>query len=249
MQSIQEMPFVAGHPALDFVNTAEERGHPEAGDVLLTPADLRLWGQRYGLLARTLRLCDDAPAELERAREARELLYVLFHARAHARPVRKPDLDRMAKFAVEAYRAAELEAADGGGRVHWHWRRSRLATVRHITVTSGLELLGGEPTPRLKQCPGEHCGWFFLDTTKRGNRRWCQMRECGQEAKDERRRERRRSANTGGTGSRSGQQRHRHLTNAVAHQGAEPGPPDPLEPPDEPPAPGGAGAAGPLWPD
>jgi CGNR zinc finger len=34
------------------------------------------------------------------------------------------------------------------------------------------------------QCPGERCGWLFLDTTKRGNPRWCSMSECGQEAKN-----------------------------------------------------------------
>jgi len=40
------------------------------------------------------------------------------------------------------------------------------------------------------QCAGAGCGWFFLDTTKRGNRRWCSMRDCGQDAKSARRRAR-----------------------------------------------------------
>ena len=190
MQSIEDMPFVASNAALDFVNTAEERGHPDAGDALLTPADLRLWGQRYGLLARSVNLDEHAAAELARALEARELLYSLFQARLRQRPPGKRDLARLAELAAEAYRAAALELDDRGG-VDWRWRPTELATVRHVAVTSGVELLATEPSPRLKQCPGEHCGWFFLDTTKRGNRRWCQMRECGQEAKDERRRQRR----------------------------------------------------------
>jgi predicted RNA-binding Zn ribbon-like protein len=195
VQSIQDMPFVAGNPALDFVNTAEERGHPEADDALRTPADLRVWGQRYGLIARSLRLDDDAPVELERAREARELLYAVFYARAHQRPVRKSDLARLADLAAEAYRAAELRVADGGG-VAWRWSPSQLATIRHVAVTSAVELLGNDPSPRLKQCPGDRCGWFFLDRTKRGNRRWCSMSECGQDAKDAQRRRRRRADQT-----------------------------------------------------
>jgi predicted RNA-binding Zn ribbon-like protein len=190
MQSIREMPFVAGNAALDFVNTAEERGHPDADDALLTPADLRLWGQRYGLLARSLRLNADAPAELERAREARELVYALLLARVQGRRPRKPDLARLAELAADAYRAATLQI-DGDGAVGWHWSPSDLATVRHVAVTAAVELLDGAPSARLKQCPGEQCGWLFLDTTKRGNRRWCQMAECGQEAKDQRRREQR----------------------------------------------------------
>jgi predicted RNA-binding Zn ribbon-like protein len=55
-------------------------------------------------------------------------------------------------------------------------------------VTAAVDLLGRDTTPRLKQCPGDRCGWFFLDTTKRGNRRWCAMSECGQDAKTARRR-------------------------------------------------------------
>jgi predicted RNA-binding Zn ribbon-like protein len=198
VQSIQEMPFVAGAPALDFVNTAEERGHPEAGDALLTPADLRLWGQRYGLIAASVKLGGDAFAEFERAREARELLYVLFYARAHQRQMRRRDLARLAELAADAYRAAGLCVEDDGA-ARWHWSRSELATIRHVAVTSGVELLGIPPSPRLKQCPGEHCGWFFLDATKRGNRRWCSMSECGQDAKDEQRRRRRAAQTSSGS--------------------------------------------------
>jgi predicted RNA-binding Zn ribbon-like protein len=193
VQSIREMSFVAGNAALDFVNTAEERGHPDAGDALLTPADLRVWGQRYGVLAGSLRPSGDAPAELERAREARELIYSVLLARVRGRRPRKSELARLAELAAAAYRAAALQT-DADGAVRWHWSPSDLATVRHVAVTAAVELLDAEPSSRLKQCPGHHCGWFFLDATKRGNRRWCQMRECGQEAKDERRRKQRASA-------------------------------------------------------
>jgi predicted RNA-binding Zn ribbon-like protein len=191
MQTIREMPFVAGNVALDFVNTAEERGHPDADDALLTPADLRLWGQRYGLLAASTKLDNDAESELKRAREARELIYALLFDRVHGKRRRTTgELARLSELAAAAYDAAALQA-DTDGAVRWHWSRSELATVRHVAVTAAIELLDTAPSTRLKQCPGHHCGWFFLDRTKRGNRRWCQMAECGQEAKDERRRKRR----------------------------------------------------------
>lgn len=184
------MTFVAGHVALDFVNTAEERGHPGAGDSLLAPADLRVWGQRYGLLAASTKLDDEAGAELERAREARELIYALLFAKVHGGRQPRSQLVRLSELAAAAYRDGALQI-DADGAARWHWSRSDLATVRHVAVTAAVELLGAPPFTRLKQCPGHHCGWFFLDTTKRGNRRWCQMAECGQEAKDERRRKRR----------------------------------------------------------
>lgn len=194
VQAIREMPFVAGNVALDFVNTAEERGHPDADDALLTPADLRLWGQRYGLLSTSTKLDNNARSELERAREARELIYALLFDRVHGKRARATQqLARLSELAAAAYDAATLRV-DADGAVRWHWSRSDLATVRHVVVTAAIELLTTPPSGRLKQCPGHHCGWFFLDTTKRGNRRWCQMRECGQEAKDERRRRQRAAA-------------------------------------------------------
>jgi predicted RNA-binding Zn ribbon-like protein len=187
MQSVSEMPFVAGHAALDFVNTAEARGHPEAGDALRTPADLRLWGQRYGLISRSRITDERAEAEFKKARQARELLHTLLIARVRHRPLPKRALARVAELAAEAYRAASLQP-DRDGSLRWRWNRSELATIRHVAVTSAIDLLHADPSPRLKECPGERCGWFFLDTTKRGNRRWCSMNECGQDAKNLKRR-------------------------------------------------------------
>lgn len=188
MQTVAEIPFIAGHVALDFVNTAEERGHPDAGDALRTVDDLRLWGQRRGVIARS---ADSGPwpLELSAAIEARELLYGLFLCRARGLRVPAADLSRLSRLASTAYQAAHL-SQEPDGRLSWNWSPSQLATVRHVAVTSAVQLLSQSPAARLKQCPGDHCGWFFLDTTKRGNRRWCSMSECGQEAKTARRRER-----------------------------------------------------------
>ena len=188
MQSVAEIPFVAGHVALDFVNTAEERGHPDAGDSLRTVDDLRLWGQRRGVL--TSGADGDAGlAELPAALDARELLYELFLCREQGRRAPDAGRSRLSRLASQAYQAASLDE-EADGRLGWRWDPSRLATVRHVAIATGVELLSQSPTARLRQCPGDHCGWFFLDTTKRGNRRWCSMSECGQEAKTTRRRER-----------------------------------------------------------
>ena len=126
-----EIPFVAGHPALDFLNTAEERGHPWAVDTLVSPADLWVWGQRYGLLAKSAEAGAQDRAEMRRARQARELLYAIFFARVHDRPVPPDALDRLGQLAAAAYRAASLQPGEDGS-VHWHWDPADLATVRHV---------------------------------------------------------------------------------------------------------------------
>lgn len=187
METVAELQFVAGHVALDFVNTAEERGHPEAGDALGGAADLRLWGRRYGLLAPEAGSEDGEQAEFRCAIEARELLYALFLARRDGRSATPEQVARLGEFGASAYQAGRLRLHEDG-TIGWHWDDSRLESIRHVAVTAAIDLLQAEPTARLKQCPGEHCGWLFLDTTKRGNRRWCSMAECGQDAKDEYRR-------------------------------------------------------------
>ncbi|HEY6494860.1 MAG TPA: ABATE domain-containing protein [Trebonia sp.] len=188
MQSIAELPLIAGHVALDFVNTAEQRGHPDAGDALRTIDDLRLWGQRSGVLSGGAD-GDQGPMELPAAIEARELLYRLFLGRVRGDSAPDADRSRLAGLAARAYQAAALgQQADG--RLSWSWDPARLTTVRHVAITTAVGLLGQSLAARLRQCPGDHCGWFFLDTTRRGNRRWCSMGECGQEAKAARRRER-----------------------------------------------------------
>jgi predicted RNA-binding Zn ribbon-like protein len=188
VEPISELPFVAGNVALDFVNTAEQRGHPDAGEALHTAEDLAAWGRRYGLLSEASSGTDDRD-EFGRAIDARELLYTLFLARAHAGSISPADLERLAELAAAAYHEGQL-APQPDGTLSWSWSPAQPATVRHVAVTAAVELLGMGPAARLKQCPGEHCGWFFLDATKRGNRRWCSMRECGQDAKSARRRAR-----------------------------------------------------------
>lgn len=190
METVSELPFIAGHVALDFVNTAEQRGHPDAGDALGAPADLRVWGQRYGVILGEPVGDDDDRGEFGRAIEARELLYALFLARCTGQRASKAQVARLTELGAAAYRAGNLGPRDDGS-ISWSWDRSQLATIRHIAVTGAIDLLQAQPSARLKQCPGDRCGWFFLDTTKRGNRRWCSMAECGQDAKDEQRRLRR----------------------------------------------------------
>ncbi|MCB9048086.1 MAG: CGNR zinc finger domain-containing protein [Lewinellaceae bacterium] len=42
-------------------------------------------------------------------------------------------------------------------------------------------LLQTKRWPRIRSCPS--CGWLFLDTSKGGRRRWCNMQVCGSQVK------------------------------------------------------------------
>lgn len=48
---------------------------------------------------------------------------------------------------------------------------------------AALDLLRGSELDRLKQCPPHDCHWLFVDRTKNGSRRWCEMATFGERAK------------------------------------------------------------------
>jgi predicted RNA-binding Zn ribbon-like protein len=58
---------------------------------------------------------------------------------------------------------------------------------------SAAELLTSGDLARVGQCPGEECGWLFLDTSRAGRRQWCDMADCGNLAKVRRFRDQRRA--------------------------------------------------------
>jgi predicted RNA-binding Zn ribbon-like protein len=55
--------------------------------------------------------------------------------------------------------------------------------VTGIIAWSALDLLRSDELARLKQCPPDDCHWLFIDRTKNGSRRWCDMGTCGNRAK------------------------------------------------------------------
>jgi predicted RNA-binding Zn ribbon-like protein len=44
---------------------------------------------------------------------------------------------------------------------------------------SAARLLTSAEVARVRTCANEDWGWLFVDRSRRGNRRWCDMGECG----------------------------------------------------------------------
>ena len=59
---------------------------------------------------------------------------------------------------------------------------------------SAADLLTATDQDRIKQCPGERCGWVFYDTTRNRSRRWCEDSQCGNRARAKRYYERHRAS-------------------------------------------------------
>jgi predicted RNA-binding Zn ribbon-like protein len=166
--------FRGGSPALDLAATVTGRLGATPHDLLAKPADLDRW-----LVA--AELADAAPGSTEgnlvQARSLREALYRLALSRAEA--VALPAADRDLLNAYAALPAAPLQlCADGRARLSGDVRGLLAELARE-----GVSLLGGDFGDRIRQCEGPPCAVLFVDTSRKGDRRWCSMSACGNKAK------------------------------------------------------------------
>jgi predicted RNA-binding Zn ribbon-like protein len=166
--------FRGGSPALDLAATMTGRLGATPRDLLATPADLDRW-----LVA--AELAQTAPGATEgnliQARSLREALYRLALSRAEATAL--PDADRELLNGYAALPAAPLRLdADGRARLSGDVRGLLAELARE-----GVSLLGGDFQDRIRQCEGPPCAVLFVDTSRKGDRRWCSMSACGNKAK------------------------------------------------------------------
>ena len=56
-----------------------------------------------------------------------------------------------------------------------------------------VRALGTGHEDRIRICANETCQWLFFDESRTGQRRWCDMKTCGNRAKARRHRERRKA--------------------------------------------------------
>ncbi|HEV8389568.1 MAG TPA: ABATE domain-containing protein [Dongiaceae bacterium] len=196
------LPLVGGRLCLNFVNTSSGRGTPARKEHLTSYHDLLAWSHHAGALDATVTLALAALAgrqaqaarrTLSKAIKLRESLFAIVTGLARRQPPAPAALEELNGFLAASYRAACL-AQDGHG-FRWIWRLDtlRLDLPVWIIARSASEVLTGEPLERLKSCAGLDCGWVFLDATRNGRRRWCEMEVCGSRAKMRRYRHRHQS--------------------------------------------------------
>jgi predicted RNA-binding Zn ribbon-like protein len=174
--TLAELPQFGGHLALDFANTQVGIEDLRPHDALSSVEDYRLFASRNALEAG-----DGTNATLTRARKLRDLLIEVFRATVAGRPLREQWLDDLTQAIREAYNRRELVACSGG--LNWLPVRRDLDSATDAIAIAAVQLLESGDAPRIRQCGGDHCGWFFLDKSRNGQRRWCSMRYCGNRAK------------------------------------------------------------------
>jgi predicted RNA-binding Zn ribbon-like protein len=198
--------FLGDRLWLDFVNTDDVRRGMRV-DLLrdfdafvrwLEAASL-LDGERAGGIRRRAQLqLAGASAVLAEARRIRASLRALAERGAQAADVRRTVVGEINRVLGRSVGTRRLEErADGSFMRAFVPGGDAFAALMIPVVESAADSLVTGELIRVRRCGDPTCPRVFLDATRNGRRRWCQMGTCGNRAKAARHRARVRRAVAG----------------------------------------------------
>ena len=190
-----ERDFVGGDAALDFINTVAGRDQSAPRDYLDSYERLLEWAAHANLLPgkhlRALARASQAePAAaikaLARAKALREALFTIVSALAAGRAPPQVALALLREHWLKGAAAQAFRFTDGRLTVEIAGADDDLDLVASIVAWRVVEHVLPAPEGRLRICQGTDCAWLFIDSSKAGRRRWCDMAVCGNAAKSRR---------------------------------------------------------------
>lgn len=194
--------FIAGNLALDFANTVHNHGSGDPEDDLKGFSELISWARQAGLMNERegQELSGQAQAhpaaagtDLRRSLRVRELIYEVFSEIAREGKPRPAALAGLNSYFRQAMAQVGLRRVADGYEFWWEDHDRSLDRVMWAVTRAAVDLLTSGSFRRVRQCAGESCTWLFLDTSRNGLRRWCDMQACGNRAKVRRFRQRKRT--------------------------------------------------------
>ena len=194
--------LVAGHPALDLVNTLDWRFRPSGSEELLNDyADLLRFSEQSGLVtpSEVRKFATGDPARKKRTlsstKKLRECLASILYAIADRRAPAADSVRTLSAFARTVRKSEDLEWCNS--RLQWKGNRDQTNvpdTPFRKLASAALDLLTSEELNKLSACSNPECRWLFLDGSKNKGRRWYEMKLCGNRIKARRYRGRQRAA-------------------------------------------------------
>jgi predicted RNA-binding Zn ribbon-like protein len=184
--------LTGGALCLDFANTVSWRRSEAPIERLASFADFLAWGRQSGLIdeaeeRRLGRLAQRQPrkaaAVLRRARALRETIYRAFSALQSSDRVEAADLEALDAALAQALRHVHVAELAGAFTLVWRPGGRDLERLLWPVAKSAADLLVSTEIPLLRKCNGRTCGWIFLDHSRTRQRRWCDMRVCGNRTK------------------------------------------------------------------
>jgi predicted RNA-binding Zn ribbon-like protein len=173
------------HPALDFVNTLDERLSATPVERLSSYAALTSFARQARLIdpntaSRILGQASQAEGKrvLGETLAFRELLYRVLRGYADRRA---PDASEVAALNERLARARlhrRFSVRPKRISVTWDEPLAPDRLLWELAATVDGLLLQHKPG-RFRKCAASDCGTLFLDVSKTGRRRWCSMANCG----------------------------------------------------------------------
>ncbi|KJQ54221.1 CGNR zinc finger domain-containing protein [Microbacterium sp. SA39] len=169
---------IGGHVALDLINTVEWRLSDERREEDLRHySDAVRWARQLELISAdeaeslsspAAQASPEAEQELTQIIALREALYAALFTAGGSQPV------------VEHYREAIGHADLVRHDDDWMWTLPvDLSLPRRRIALAAIDLMTRSDLSHLSRCQDAECGWVFLDTSPRSNRRWCVSSDCG----------------------------------------------------------------------
>lgn len=180
---------------LDYANTLSWRGSAAPAEMLSGFGDLLRWVTDSARLpARAIEAVGDWGREHPEAAAAlfaeaillREVIYRSFAALAAGDAVAAADLAALNEALAGTPTRARLARWERG----YAWAAAPIGVSASGLLTtvlwSAADLLTRVDHRPLRRCANDQCLWLFLDHSKGGTRRWCDMTSCGNRAKSRR---------------------------------------------------------------
>jgi predicted RNA-binding Zn ribbon-like protein len=196
--------FVGGDPSLDLVNTVDWAVAGPKNERLVNYARLLEWGTGAGIIddteaAQLARVATMHPRDAQKAygkaRFGRWILQRLYTSLVEG---------RISAIAIEEFNILVRSASanlvlvyvreDSGAFERRASRPNDLDVVLWKTVRAAETFLMSNDIKDVRICDGPNCGWLYVDRSRNGLRRWCEMATCGTQAKSIRRAARRKAS-------------------------------------------------------
>ena len=191
--------LAGGHPALDLVNSLDNRFRADGPDEMLASyTDLLRFAAESGLLQpgqvhalANLSASEGATEALRAVRELREATAGVCYALVAEKTPPPGDIRTLERCFLAADQHRELcwqpplHDPKARANITWQWRgaESNPFLPTWLLSQAVAELLLSDRVTRIKTCNVDTCRWLFLDTSKNHTRRWCNMKVCGNRMK------------------------------------------------------------------
>jgi predicted RNA-binding Zn ribbon-like protein len=193
--------YVGGDPSIDLVNTVDWTSRGPEQDRLTNYQRLVEWAQGAEILPQKAAAALRARAKAhpraaavaqKAALQARAVLWQVFSSLATSQSAGEAlgEFNRLLVEALEHLRVlptGEKRRRDQSLELRWDQLGESLESVLWPVIWSAASLLVSKESGQIRICGGPDCGWMYVDRSRNGLRRWCQMETCGTREKTRRR--------------------------------------------------------------